>query len=133
MGFKMKGPSLYQGKFGTVKINKEGYKNMPDGRSTSSPFQMHTDEHKTGKTKEQLLSEGFTPRDADQMMKDGATTGVVNNKKKKTSKDKTVKDKKSKTKVKSKQGDWQPAFPGADHSAEELKKMTKKQKEDYYN
>ena len=30
-------------------------------------------------------------------------------------------------------GNWQPALPGADHSKEELKKMTKKQKEDYYN
>ncbi len=28
---------------------------------------------------------------------------------------------------------WQPAFEGADHSKKELKKMTKKQKEDYYN
>ena len=34
-GFKMKGSSLY----GKLKLNREGYKNMPDGRSTSSPFQ----------------------------------------------------------------------------------------------
>ena len=34
---------------------------------------------------------------------------------------------------KGRRDDWQPAFPGADHSIEELKKMTKKQKEDYYN
>ena len=31
----MKGSSLY----GKLKLNREGYKNMPDGRSTSSPFQ----------------------------------------------------------------------------------------------
>ena len=46
--------------------------------------------------------------------------------------------KKSKAKMikklkKKKKKDWEPAFPGADHSKEELKKMTKKQKEDYYN
>ncbi len=34
---------------------------------------------------------------------------------------------------KGRRDDWQPAFPGADHSKKELKKMTKKQKEDYYN
>lgn len=34
---------------------------------------------------------------------------------------------------KRRQENWEPAFPGADHSKEELKKMTKKQKEDYYN
>ena len=28
---------------------------------------------------------------------------------------------------------WEPAFPGADHSKEELKKMTEKEKQDYYN
>ena len=27
---------------------------------------------------------------------------------------------------------WQPAFPGADHSKEELEKMSKKEKKDYY-
>ena len=40
------------------------------------------------------------------------------------------------TKKKTKKGtrdDWQPAFPGADHSKKELKKMTKKQQGDYYN
>ena len=35
MGFKMKGPSLYK----KLKVNRNGYANMPDGRSTSSPFQ----------------------------------------------------------------------------------------------
>ena len=28
---------------------------------------------------------------------------------------------------------WEPAFPGADHSKEELKKMTEKERQDYYN
>lgn len=31
------------------------------------------------------------------------------------------------------QGDWTPAFPGADHSEEDLRKMTDKEKRDYYN
>ena len=43
------------------------------------------------------------------------------------------KDKKKEQSMKKKQKDWEPAFPGADHSKEQLKKMTKKQKEDYYN
>ena len=34
-GFKMKVSSLY----GKLNLNRSGYKNMPDGRSTSSPFQ----------------------------------------------------------------------------------------------
>ena len=35
---------------------------------------------KEPKTKEQLIAEGFTPADADQMIKEGATTGVVSTK-----------------------------------------------------
>ena len=35
-GFKMKGSSLY----GKLSLNRGGYKNMDDGRSTSSPFQI---------------------------------------------------------------------------------------------
>ena len=35
MTFKMKGPSLYK----KLKVNRNGYKNMPDGKSKSSPFQ----------------------------------------------------------------------------------------------
>ena len=31
----MKGPSLYK----KLKVNRNGYANMPDGKSTSSPFQ----------------------------------------------------------------------------------------------
>ena len=40
---------------------------------------------------------------------------------------------KKKIAEKKKQKGWEPAFPGADHSKEELKKMTKAQKEAYYN
>ena len=35
-GFKMKGSSLY----GKLNLNRGGYKNMSDGRSTSSPLQI---------------------------------------------------------------------------------------------
>ena len=47
--------------------------------------------------KEQLIKQGFTPRDADQMIKDGAVTGHVDvknkKKKKKKKKDMPVKPK----------------------------------------
>ena len=36
-------------------------------------------------------------------------------------------------KIKEHQDNWSPAFPGADHSQEELDKMTEEQKEQYYN
>merc|ERR1711991_1095667 len=85
-----------------------------DGRASSSPFQKNTG----GKTKEQLLKEGFTPADADQMIKDGAVTGVVNNKK--NNKKNNVKNKNVK---KPSQGDFVPAYPGADISEAEYKKM----------
>ena len=41
--------------------------------------------------------------------------------------------KKRKDFIKKSRDSWQPAFPGADHSKKELKKMTKKQQGDYYN
>ena len=40
---------------------------------------------------------------------------------------------KMKTTKATKKKDWEPAFEGADHSQEELDKMTKEEKEDYYN
>jgi hypothetical protein len=43
MGYKMKGPSLYK----KLKVNRNGYANMPDGRSTSSPFQQDKDDKKS--------------------------------------------------------------------------------------
>tara|TARA_R100001015_G_C4585086_1_gene141095 strand:+ start:350 stop:862 length:513 start_codon:yes stop_codon:yes gene_type:complete len=108
MAFKMKGPSLYPNFRGKkekmIVINHEGPAGAADGRASSSPFQRKTD----GKTKEQLLKEGFTPRDADQMIKDGATTG------------------RQKTKAKPKsQQDFEPAYPGADISKAEYDKAKK--------
>ena len=38
-----------------------------------------------------------------------------------------------KPKKKTSRSDWEPAFPGADHSQEELNKMTKEEQEKYYN
>ena len=56
MAFKMRGFS------GFKNVAKTGY-------AGSSAFQQPS------KSKEELLAEGFTPADADQMIKDGATTG----------------------------------------------------------
>ena len=76
MAFKMKGPSLYP-KMNTatrlsqkLNVDHSASTSTSDGRAKSSAFQM-----KDGKTKEELIKEGFTPADADKMMKDGATTG----------------------------------------------------------
>jgi len=63
MGFKMKGMKFYG-----EQAAKDGHNNY---RAKSSPLQVNDGK----KTKEQLLEEGFTPADADKMMKDGATTG----------------------------------------------------------
>tara|TARA_R100000278_G_scaffold121921_1_gene106896 strand:- start:564 stop:1799 length:1236 start_codon:yes stop_codon:yes gene_type:complete len=65
--FKMRGPSLYK----NLKVNRNGYKAMDDGRANSSPFQQTADE----KTIDELIQEGFTPEDARRMQKDGAATG----------------------------------------------------------
>ena len=143
MGFKMKGPSMYPNyrgsKAGTsdngaaygpdmgLALNKESKRKESDMRATSSPFQKNTGD----KTKEQLIKEGFTPRDADMMIKDGATTGRQDKKpvppKKTTLKVKkgSAADKKSK---KPSQGDFVPAYPGADYSKEQIAKMTEKEK-----
>ena len=58
--------------------NKPNFKMM----GSSSPLLKATDGKKT---KEDLLNEGFTQRDADQMIKDGATTGHLKQKPKKSS------------------------------------------------
>ena len=76
---------------------------MHTRRSTSSPITQKKSKTK-GKTKEQLLEEGFNQADADRMIKDGATTGEVT------------------------QENWQPAFPGADYSQAELDAMTDDEK-----
>lgn len=64
MGFKMKGIKFYG-----EQAAKDGHNNY---RAKSSPLQVNDEK---GKTKEQLIQEGFTPADADKMRKDGATTG----------------------------------------------------------
>ena len=96
MGFKMKGPSMYplykKASQGGIAVNRTGNPGAADGRASSSPFQKNTGD----KTKEQLLKEGFTPADADRMMKDGATTGRQDNKKKTITKKKPVVKKKDK-------------------------------------
>jgi len=50
----------------------------------------------------------------------------IASKKKKNKRNWKKKDNNEKT------SEWQPAFPGADHSQEELDKMTKEQQADYY-
>lgn len=111
MAFKMKGPSLYP-KMNTatrlsqkLNVDHSASTSTSEGRAKSSAFQM-----KDGKTKEELIKEGFTPADADKMIKDGATTG------------------KPKTKKPS-QGDFEPAYPGADYSKADIAKMSEKEKQ----
>lgn len=114
MAFKMKGPSLYP-KMNTAirlsqKLNVDHSANTStnEGRAKSSAFQMK-DDGKKKKTKEDYIKEGFTPADADKMMKDGATTG--------------------KQAEKPSQGDFEPAYPGADYSKKDIAKMSEKEKQ----
>ena len=114
MGFKMKGPSLYPNYRGSgaerdrvvgtpkdansynkLHVNRDGNPGAADGRASSSPFQMNTEDKK-----EQLIKQGFTPRDADMMIRDGAVTGHIDDKKKKKKK------KKKDMPVKPKPGDY---------------------------
>jgi len=72
MGFKMKGPSMYNGALGkNLKVQKN-YAGQADGRATSSPFQDHV---KGAKTVEDYLNEGFSQVEAQQMHKEGGVTG----------------------------------------------------------
>jgi len=140
----MKGPSMYPNyrgnKAGTsdnsaaygpnmgLALNKESKRKESDMRATSSPFQKNTGD----KTKEQLIKEGFTPRDADMMIRDGATTGVQDKKAKGKKAAATIAKQVPKMKKKDKpvsQGDFEPAYPGADYSKEQIAKMTEKEKE----
>ena len=114
MAFKMKGPSLYP-KMNTAtrlsqKLNVDHSANTAtgEGRAKSSAFQMKDGKKK--KTKEQLIKEGFTPADADKMRKDGAVTGKTKPKK-------------------PSQGDFEPAYPGADYSKADIAKMSEKEKQ----
>ena len=81
MAYKMKGPGMYPG----MKVQRNGYKNMSDGKSESSAFQQNNKD----KTFEDYMDEGFSPKEAEQMAKSGATTGEVKN----TSKSKPKEDK----------------------------------------
>ena len=118
MAFKMKGPSLYP-KMNTAtrlsqKLNVDHSANTAtgDGRAKSSAFQMKDDKKK--KTKEQLIKEGFTPADADKMRADGAVTGEAIAKQ---------------IPKKPSQGDFEPAYPGADYSKADIAKMSEKEKQ----
>ena len=77
----MKGPSMYPNYRGNkpaqqaISVKKDGNPGVADGRAASSPFQLTDDKVKKVKTKEDYIKEGFTPADAAQMMKDGASTG----------------------------------------------------------
>ena len=88
MAYKMKGPSMYP----KMTVQRNGYRNMPDGRSESSAFQQKKEtvgvkpgsaadkkgkeaKKKKEKTFEDYMNEGFSPDEARQMAKDGAVTG----------------------------------------------------------
>lgn len=112
-------------------------KKMEDGRAGSSAFQQKSAEEgkklRTYLAKvEAFLDKGFSQKEAEQMVKSGAD--LPNQKKqKKEDKNKDVvasKDKKpSPNKQKVSQEDFEPAYPGADYSKEQIAKMTRKEKE----
>ena len=114
-------------------------KKMEDGRAGSSAFQQKdAEEGKKLRTYlekvESFLAKGFSQKEAEQMVKDGAS--LPKNKKskgqEKRDKNKDVvasKDKKPPLKQKVSQEDFEPAYPGADYSKEQIAKMTKKEKE----
>jgi len=110
-------------------------KKMEDGRAGSSAFQQKSAEEgkklRTYLAKvEAFLDKGFSQKEAEQMVKSGADL-PKQKKEKKEDKNKDVvasKDKKPPLKQKD-QGDFEPAYPGADYSKEQIAKMTKKEKE----
>jgi len=82
MAFKMKGSPMYRNYGIGTPSKKQSMHKMPDGTMMAdSAMKKHTKEHgdilpgRPKKTKEELIKEGFTPADADRMIKDGATTG----------------------------------------------------------
>jgi len=81
MAYKMKGPGMYPG----MTVQRNGYKNMSDGKSESSAFQQKNKE----KSFDDYMDEGFSPKEAKQMADAGALTGEV----KKPSKSKKVESK----------------------------------------
>ena len=75
-----------------------------------------------------FLDEGFSQKDAEQMVKSGAD--LSKNKKSKDNNDVVAsKDKKSSPNKQKDQGDFESAYPGADYSKEQIAKMSKKEKE----
>ena len=115
-------------------------KKMEDGRAGSSAFQQKSAEEgkklRTYLAKvEAFLDQGFSQKEADQMVKSGADLPKVPSGKKPKKKDKNKdvvasKDKKpSPNKQKVSQEDFEPAYPGADYSKEQIAKMTRKEKE----
>tara|TARA_R100000541_G_scaffold21122_5_gene30938 strand:+ start:857 stop:1978 length:1122 start_codon:yes stop_codon:yes gene_type:complete len=69
MAFKMKGFSMHQGTSpAKAFVSAAQRKAVWASKNEQSP-------NKQKKTKEDLIKEGFTPADADKMIKDGATTG----------------------------------------------------------
>jgi len=135
-------------------------------RRKNTPAKKHVKGMKH-KSKEQLLKEGFTPADADRMIKDGATTGKQDSDKqqssapekiskkqtRKISKDfkkfinnptgnqiniappsrkelakKNTKTQLERRKKKQSQGDFVPAYEGANYSKKDIAKMSEKEK-----
>jgi hypothetical protein len=111
-------------------------KKMEDGRAGSSAFQQKSAEEgkklRTYLAKvEAFLDKGFSQKEAEQMVKSGADL-PTQKKTKKKDKNKDVvasKDKKPSPNKQKDQGDFEPAYPGADYSKEQIAKMTKKEKE----
>jgi len=125
-----------------------GFKNVADtGYAGSSAFQNHKKGH--AKTKEDYMREGFDQAEADQMSGDGATTGKQQSSMPKAKKSTTAvdgqlndaqneyeQDKKLIAQMKRKQaalkpegdqGDFTPAYEGADIGEKEYKKQLAKE------
>tara|TARA_R110000764_G_scaffold7530_2_gene26537 strand:+ start:3852 stop:4601 length:750 start_codon:yes stop_codon:yes gene_type:complete len=119
-------------------------------RRKNTPAKKHVKGMKH-KSKEQLLKEGFTPADADRMIKDGATTGKqqtskigkkiikakkstksahgqMNDAKEEYKQDKKILKKQAKDLKPKNQGKFKPAYEGADYSKKDIAKMSKKEK-----
>jgi len=95
---------------------KDSKKRKKGPKSYTLKTQPSPTKSKHKKTKEQLLKEGFSQVEADQMMKTGATTGKQPGVRRKINKQ-SAKKKKSQ--------DFEPAYPGADISKAEYDKARK--------
>lgn len=126
MGYVMKGHSL-------PGIKQRPAQNLKDGRSISSPYQKTNSgsdqENDSKKKKDDTVVNSRTGKVSsvatERLKKAGAPPEVI-----KASEAKTVKNfkkKKSET-PKTNQGDFEPAYPGADYSKEQIAKMTKEEK-----